>query len=120
MSDVMDRHSSSERRACVPADLHSSVFQYKKQGQCDDALRKRLRELSNERRRFGYRRLGIPLAREGFEVNQKKLFRLYRENMGDVPPPRRSFKFISDGSFILLLNAQNHGKNETGPANQAS
>ena len=42
-------------------------------------LRKRLRELANERRRFGYRRLGILLASEGFEVNHKKLFRLYRE-----------------------------------------
>lgn len=43
------------------------------------ALRRRLRELANERRRFGYRRLGIPLAREGFEVAHKKLVRLYRE-----------------------------------------
>lgn len=36
-----------------------SVFQYQKQEPGDDALRKRLRELANERRRFGYRRLGI-------------------------------------------------------------
>jgi len=49
------------------------------QGQGDDALRKRLRELANERRRFGYRRLGILLAREGFEVSHKKLLHLYRE-----------------------------------------
>ncbi|MES0864973.1 IS3 family transposase [Ruegeria sp. SCPT10] len=42
-------------------------------------MRKRLREPANERRRFGYRRLGILLAKEGFEVNHKKLFRLYRE-----------------------------------------
>ena len=53
----------SECRACELADLHRSVFQYKKQGQGDDALRKRLRELANERRRFGYRRLGILLAK---------------------------------------------------------
>ena len=42
-------------------------------------MRKRMRELANERRRFGYRSLGILLAREGCEVNHKKLFRLYRE-----------------------------------------
>ncbi|SDE22848.1 putative transposase, partial [Paracoccus isoporae] len=45
----------------------------------EDYLRKRLRELANDRRRFGYRRLGILLAREGLVVNHKKLFRLYRE-----------------------------------------
>ena len=87
----MDRHGLSERRACELADLHRSVFQYQKQDQGDDALRTRLRELANERRRFGYRRLGILLAREGFKVNHKKLFRLYREE-GLAVRRRRSRK----------------------------
>lgn len=38
-----------------------------------------MRELASERRRFGYRRLHILLKREGWEVNWKKLYRLYRE-----------------------------------------
>ena len=42
-------------------------------------LRKRLREVAMERRRFGYRRLALLLAREGYRVNHKKLYRLYRE-----------------------------------------
>jgi putative transposase len=43
----------------------------------DDApVRARLRELGAERRRFGYRRLGILLAREGPRLNHKKLRRL--------------------------------------------
>ncbi len=75
----MDRHSLSERRACQLANLHRSVFQYEKEDGGDEALRRRLRELANERRRFGYRRLHILLQREGVEVNHKKLFRLYRE-----------------------------------------
>jgi len=46
----------------------------------DDApIRERLRALSAERRRFGYRRLHIMLSREGVHMNQKKLRRLYRE-----------------------------------------
>lgn len=77
--DVMDRHGLSERRACQLANLHRSVFQYEKEDGGDEALRRRLRELANERRRFGYRRLHILLQREGVEVNHKKLFRLYRE-----------------------------------------
>ncbi len=80
----MDRHGLGERRACELADLHRSVFQYEKQHGGDEALRKRLRELANERRRFGYRRLHILLQREGIEVNHKKLFRLYREERSMV------------------------------------
>ena len=45
----------------------------------DGDLRLRLREIALERRRFGYRRLGIMLAREGLVMNHKKLLRLYRE-----------------------------------------
>jgi len=35
--------------------------------------------LAHVRRRFGYRRLHVLLRREGFIVNHKRLFRLYRE-----------------------------------------
>ena len=42
-------------------------------------MRQRLRALAHERRRFGYRRLHVLLRREGFTVNHKRLFRLYRE-----------------------------------------
>ena len=45
----------------------------------DGDLRSRLREIAAERRRFGYRRLGIMLAREGLVMNHKNLLRLYRE-----------------------------------------
>ena len=45
----------------------------------DEAVRARLRTLAGERRRFGYRRLGILLEREGMVMNHKKLYRLYRE-----------------------------------------
>jgi putative transposase len=38
----------------------------------------RLRVLAGERSRFGYRRLGLLLAREGLRMNHKKLRRLYR------------------------------------------
>jgi putative transposase len=45
---------------------------------CDDAdIRARLRALSGERRRFGYRRLHVLLDREGIRMNHKKLRRLY-------------------------------------------
>ncbi len=42
-------------------------------------LRTRLTALAAQRRGFGYRRLHLLLRREGFTVNHKKLFRIYRE-----------------------------------------
>jgi putative transposase len=46
----------------------------------DDArLRQRMKAIAHERRRFGYRRLHVLLKREGYLINHKKLFRLYRE-----------------------------------------
>ncbi len=75
----MTIHGLSERRACKLVALDRSTFQYHKKLGTDAALRERLKMVAGERRRFGYRRLGILLRREGTLVNHKKLFRLYRE-----------------------------------------
>lgn len=45
----------------------------------DTGLRRRLRELACERRRFGYRRLFILLPREGEPSGINRIHRLYRE-----------------------------------------
>lgn len=37
----------------------------------------RLKELAEARVRYGYRRLHVLLQREGWQVNQKKIYRLY-------------------------------------------
>lgn len=59
--------------------IDHSILRYQPRRADDSALRQRLRELAQERRRFGYRRLGWLLAREGHAMNSKKLYRLYRE-----------------------------------------
>ena len=38
-----------------------------------------MREIAATRRRFGYRRIGLMLEREGITMNEKELRRLYRE-----------------------------------------
>ena len=45
----------------------------------DQAVRARLRELVVGRRRFGYRRLHVPLDQDGIMLNHKKLWRIYAE-----------------------------------------
>jgi putative transposase len=42
-----------------------------------EALRVRLRELAGSRVRYGYRRLTVMLKREGWQVNAKRIYRLY-------------------------------------------
>jgi len=48
-------------------------------GPDEEVIRKRLRKLSETRRRFGSTRLHIMLRREGFMINHKRTERLYRE-----------------------------------------
>lgn len=69
----------SERRACRVLSVDRTSMRYVHRRGDDGDLRSRLREIALERRRFGYRRLGIMLAREGLVMNHKKLLRLYRE-----------------------------------------
>jgi len=43
-------------------------------------LRIKLKELTSQRRRFGYRCLGLLLARQGVGINHKNFYRLYKED----------------------------------------
>jgi len=69
----------SQRRACEAMSMDRSSVRYRSRRADDDGLRRRLKELAAERRRFGYRRLHILLRREGLHMNHKKLRRIYRE-----------------------------------------
>jgi putative transposase len=69
----------SERRACRVVGCQRMTVRYRSRRPADTELRSRLRALAHQRRRFGYRRLHIFLQREGFLVNHKRLFRIYRE-----------------------------------------
>ena len=79
MGKVIERHGLSQRHACRLVGLDRSRLRYQRKRTDDTAVRQRLRDLAAERRRFGYRRLGWMLAREGHAMNHKKLYRLYRE-----------------------------------------
>ncbi|NHN96335.1 IS3 family transposase, partial [Acetobacter thailandicus] len=76
---IQEALALSERRACALVGVARRIARYVSTGANDAALRQRLRELADQRRRFGYRRLGYLLAREGYSPNHKKLFRLYQE-----------------------------------------
>jgi putative transposase len=69
----------SERRACQLVNVSTLVYRYQPKLGNDDVLRHRLRELAEQRKRFGSPRLHIMLKREGLVINHKRTERIYRE-----------------------------------------
>ena len=69
----------SQRRACKLVGIEPKTCRHVSRRSDDGAVRARLRALASERRRFGYRRLHILLARDGVRLNHKRLFRIDRE-----------------------------------------
>ena len=79
MTAAREAHGISERRACSILGADRSSMRYRHQRADDADVRVRLKELAAERRRFGWRRLKLLLAREGMHMNHKRLRRLYVE-----------------------------------------
>ena len=66
-------------RACGLAGISRSLYGYRSRRPVPAGLRERISELAGEKRRYGYRRIHILLRREGWQVNRKRTYRLYRE-----------------------------------------
>lgn len=79
VSDLRAQFALSERRACRLVQAQRSSVRYRLRRGPDEALRQRLRELADQRHRFGYLRLHVLLRREGWRVNHKRVYRIYRE-----------------------------------------
>jgi putative transposase len=118
----------SQRRAARLIPVRIGTLRDQSTRDRQDALRQRLRELAGVRVRFGYRRLTVLLRREGWRVNAKRVYRLYRDegltvrtrprkrlasrSRGPLPAPTRpnerwSMDFVStrlaDGRWFRTL-----------------
>ena len=98
----------SDRRACRLIGMNRSTFCYRSQRGDQTPLRSRLRELAAARPRFGYRRLHVLLQREGWEVNHKRVYRLYCAEELAVRMKRRAKR----ASHSRLVLAQATAANE--------
>jgi transposase InsO family protein len=103
----MERHGLSQRHACRLVGMDRSTLRYQGTRPDDGALRQRLRELAAERRRFGYRRLGWMLAREGHAMNHKRLYRLYHEEKLMVRRRGRRKRAMGTRTPLLVPHAIN-------------
>jgi putative transposase len=77
---VQAAHGVSERRGCVALGVDRSTIRYRSTKPDQAALRLRIRDLAKTRVRYGYFRIYILLRREGWMVNHKRVYRLYRED----------------------------------------
>lgn len=72
-------HGVSERRACRVVKLHRSNRYYRSRKDPRLELRSRMREITQTRVRYGYRRVHVLLKREGWRVGRSQIFGLYQE-----------------------------------------
>jgi transposase InsO family protein len=100
----------SERRACSIVGADRKMIRYRSCRPPDTELRTQLRDLANERKRFGCRRLFILLRQEGepSAVNRiYRLYRLYREEGLTVRKRRTRRRAAGTRAPILVEAAAN-------------
>jgi putative transposase len=102
VAHLQDKLGLSERRACSIVSADRTTIRYRSRRPPDTELRGRLRELANERRRFGYRRLFILLRREGEPSGINRIHRLYREEGLAVRKRRARRKAVGTRAPILV------------------
>src|SRR6202035_1147456 len=92
----------SERRACSIVSADRKMIRYRSCRPPDAELRVQLRELANERKRFGYRRLFVLLRQHGEPSGLNRIYRLYREEGLSVRKRRARRKAVGTRSPILV------------------
>jgi transposase InsO family protein len=102
VAHLRERFQMSERRACSVIAADRKMIRYRSCRPPETGLRARLRELANERRRFGYRRLFILLRREGEASGINRIYRLYREEGLTVRKRRSRRRTIGVRAPILV------------------
>ena len=95
----------SERHACGLLEALRAMVRYRPRAsrfaEANERLRMRLRELAEERRRWGYRRLHVLLRREGWHVNHKRVFRIYVEEKMVVRRRKRRRRVGAQARVLL-------------------
>ena len=105
--------SISSSRTCRLSGLVRSIYYYRvKPEPINEVLTKRIKELSASRVRFGFQRIHVMPRREGWQVNRKRVHRLYREQKLQLRRKKRR--------IIASSGHHTHGLRRSGPRRQTS
>jgi transposase InsO family protein len=102
---VRRRLGVSERRACrVVRQPRSTQRHESRVADDEEALTKRIVAIASEYGRYGYRRVTAMLRQEEWDVNHKRVERIWRREGLKVPAkqPKRARLWLHDGSCIRL------------------
>lgn len=105
MEHVRQVLNVSERRACRVIGQPRGTQRYAKRPLVDEAqLRERMIYLASRFGRYGYRRITALLQNEGWQVNHKRIERLWRLEGLKVPQkqPKRGRLWLNDSSTLRL------------------
>lgn len=95
----------SERRACRVLGQPRNTHRYaRRQADDEELLRERIVALAGRFGRYGYRRVTALLQNDGWQVNHKRVERIWREEGLKVPQkqPKRGRLWLNDGSTLRL------------------
>lgn len=92
----------SERLACSFVGADRTMIRYRSCRPPDTELRTQLRDLANERKRFGYRRLFVLLRQDGEPSGINRIYRLYREEGLTVRKRRARRRAVGTRAAILV------------------
>ena len=98
---AVEKFQISERRACELNAVDRSSYRYEPRLDRNRELRLKLVELARQKPRYGYRRLGVLLERNGEVVNHKRLWRIYQE--AGLGVRRRERKRLERGKVGMPL-----------------
>ena len=94
-----------ERRACRVLGQHRSTQRRRPRGRADeDRLVADMIELARQYGRYGYRRIAALLRDAGWQVNDRRVERLWKREGLKVPmkQPKKSRLWLNDGSCVRL------------------
>jgi putative transposase len=74
----MSAYDFGVTRACGLVHISRSLYRYCRRRPERLGLRERIEEIAAVKRRYGYRRVYLRLRREGWRVNRKHVYRIYR------------------------------------------
>ncbi|MEJ2058533.1 MAG: IS3 family transposase [Desulfofustis sp.] len=100
---VQQRLSVSERRACTVLGQHRSVQRHQVKPRDDETvLTEAMTALALKYGRYGYRRITALLRNDGWQVNHKRVERIWRREGLKVPAkqPKKRRLWLNDGSCI--------------------
>ena len=102
---MRDKFGVSERRACRVLGQYRSTQRHLPKGKEDEeCLVEDMIELARQYGRYGYRRIAALLRDAGWQINDKRVERLWRREGLKVPykQPKRGRLWLNDGSCIRL------------------